>query len=205
MADIFDEVEEIMGDLESEMSELSTAKDEESNFNEAELQDIMSEIENLEKEFDSSLMEAAAPKETLQQEIDREMEMSAEIEAKVEVEPEAELEDDSAFGPEDFYEVPKTLAFEKKPIVNTSLNESPVKNSEISFEACGQMNLNLAFKIGDETAKLTIDPAKGLLVLLDGVELCINQEIGCSVTMSNGVKFTIPLTSSEASTKKKSA
>jgi hypothetical protein len=77
--------------------------------------------------------------------------------------------------------------------------------SEISLEARGQMALNLGFRIGDQEAQLVIDPEKGLTVSLSGVELCLNLEEGCKVTMSNGVKFTIPLTSPELSLKKKSA
>ncbi len=201
MTDIFDEVDDIMSDIDSETTEISASSDEESNFNETELQDIMSEIENLEKDFDLLPTETAVPKDTLQQEIDREMEMSTQAEA----EPVVETPTEPVFEEEAVAETPKVLPFDRKVVAETSVAVAPSKNSEISFEATGQMNLNLAFKIGDETAKLTIDPLSGLLVTLDGVELCINQDVGCSVTMSNGVKFTIPLTSSEASTKKKSA
>ena len=99
--------------------------------------------------------------------------------------------------------VAEILTFEKKivPAPSTSIKS----NSEISFEAIGQMNLNLGFKIGDESAQLSIDPNKGLVVSMNGVQLCINQEEGCVVTMENGVKFTIPLTSSDSTLKKKSA
>jgi len=67
------------------------------------------------------------------------------------------------------------------------------------------MSLNLGFKVGAENAMLVIDPVKGLSVTMSGVELVLNHEEGCKVTMANGVKFTIPLTSPESSLKKKSA
>ncbi|RPJ73546.1 MAG: hypothetical protein EHM20_12070 [Alphaproteobacteria bacterium] len=103
----------------------------------------------------------------------------------------------------------KVISFEKKPaapVTNYSASTATsASNSEISFEAQGQMSLNLGFKIGEESARLVIDPVKGLVVTMSGVELCINQEEGCKVTMESGVKFSIPLSNSEASSKKKSA
>ena len=47
MADMFDDVDEILSDAEMH-------DDDEKSFNESELQDIMSEIEDLEKEFDDT-------------------------------------------------------------------------------------------------------------------------------------------------------
>lgn len=189
MSDIFDEVDDILNEVNDEMAaEAAVVTDAEKNFNESELQDIMAEIESLEKEFDTEEVVALAEpivtpvqKTELQNEIDRELEMSF-----VEKE-EAEIESAT-----------KVLTFDKK-------NTATTKSSEISFEAHGQMNLNLGFKIGDENAKLTIDPVKGLVVTMSGVKLCINQEDGCIVTMENGVKFTIPLTGAESNLKKKSA
>ncbi len=229
MSDIFDEVDEILKDVDLGTDD-AAALDVESNFNEAELQDIMAEIENLEKEFEMSPAEASAEaadvvpaeiinempdeviateisaqeeieqpahveeapvekKLNLQDEIDRELELSLEMNQLPPVAPSAEV-----------------FSFEKKaPVVPPSPSSSGKMNSEISFEAIGQMNLNLGFKIGDESARLSIDPLLGLVITMNGVELCINQEEGCKVTMENGVKFTIPLTSSDSALKKKSA
>lgn len=198
MSDIFDEVDDILSEVnvDSEMEDFADisvdSSDAEKNFNESELQDIMAEIENLEKEYETVEVKAAvapiqAPtkQNDLQNEIDREIEMSM-IEKE-----EADLD----------MVAPKVLSFEKK----STSTAMPATSSEISFEAHGQMNLNLGFKIGDENAQLTIDPVKGLIVTMKGVELCINREEGCKVTMENGVKFTIPLTSAESNLKKKSA
>lgn len=205
MSDIFDEVDDILNEVNGEVEpKTPVATEMEKNFNDSELQDIMAEIENLEKEFETEEIAAvvAQPiiedvkKTDLQNEIDRELEMSLLDREEEELAMAA----------------PKILSFEKKeatveaviagPVTHTS---SPVSNSEISFEAHGQMNLNLGFKVGGESAKLTIDPVKGLVVTMSGVELCINQEDGCVVSMENGVKFTIPLTSNESGHKKKSA
>ena len=202
MSDIFDEVDDILSDVESTTLESGTPEMAEKNFNETELKDIMAEIESLEKEFESEAMvipklipenHFPSPEHTeLQSDIDREMEMSLAMQ---------KLENDEFMSSVE--DSPSILPFEKKIFSSSSTGKN--SGSEISFEAQGQMNLNLGFKIGEETVKLVIDPIKGLLVTMAGVELCINQEDGCKVTMESGVKFTIPLTSSESAFKKKSA
>lgn len=190
MDDIFDDVDSILdGDVSSE--------EETTNFNESELHDIMSEIEDLEKEFESEDVPM-----TLQEQIDAELamgmeEVTSEVSTVVETAPVAEVVETKA----------QVLAFEKAaPVaVVTNTTTSTNTSSGVSFAAHGQMSLNLDFMVGQETAKLTIDPVKGLVVTLSGVELCISEDSGCTVSMENGMKFTIPLTSSANSTKKKSA
>lgn len=210
MSDIFDEVDEILNEIDGEFdaSEMTEAEDypeameDDKSFNESELMDIMAEIEGLEQDFVAAEevvavakpMVAVVAKTELQNEIDRELEMSF-------VEKEEE---------ELAQATPAVLTFEKKTTAQptqavAAAVATPAASSEISFEAHGQMNLNLGFKIGEESAKLTIDPVRGMVVTMSGVELRINQEDGCIVTMENGVKFTIPLTSSESNLKKKSA
>jgi len=222
MTDIFDEVDDILNNVEDEgpAADLVDAADSvENNFNETELHNIIAEIENLEKDFTAdvnideiqaeieaefavvakvaeipkiivSTTQIEAKKTELQMQIDQELEMALKgvSEAK-----------EVANGPAMIKEVAapkensKVLSFEKKP------------TPEISFEAQGQMNLNLAFKIGEEIAKLTIDPVKGLIITMSGVELSINEIDGCKVTMDSGVKFVIPLITAETALKKKSA
>jgi hypothetical protein len=182
MSDIFDEVDDILSELDSTSSEMDMADSSDNNFNETELQDIMAEIESLENEFETTPTLKSAD---LQDEIDRELDMAT---ALCEPEIEATIE-------------PTILAFEKKSTPSVTSSSS----SEISFEAHGQMNLNLAFKIGEESAKLVIDPVRGLIITMSGVELCINEEEGCKVTMDTGVKFTIPMNTASSTSKKKSA
>ena len=196
MSDIFDEVDDILNDTEIENSGDEALDSAENNFNEAELHNIMAEIESLEKEFETDTFiepkviaqkpEKNQKQTDLQTEIDQELQMALEMKDTVKSIPISSEKIPTKTNS-------KVLTFEKK--------SSP----EISFEAHGQMNLNLAFKIGDESATLSIDPVKGLTVTMAGVELCINEIDGCKVSMDSGVKFIIPLTSSEASLKKKSA
>ncbi len=207
MSDIFDEVNDLLADVDASMDEVPSAEVSESNFNESELQDIMAEIESLEKDFETAPAEEEAiveiAKTSLQDEIERELEMSLKSGEVSAEEAQASIVSEVVAAPIAAPSAPTVLAFEKKstpaPISTAS------KSSEISFEATGSMNLNLGFKIGDETAKLSIDPLKGMTVTMNGVELCINQESGCTVTMENGVTFTIPLTSTDSATKKKAA
>lgn len=168
---IFDEADEILGE--------DSSTDEEKSFNESELQDIMSEIEDLEKEFEADTTMS------LQEQIDAELESVTEEVATevVSTEPVAQV-----------------LSFEKATPKTTTTKSS---GGEVSFAAHGQMKLNLDFKIGEDTATLSIDPVKGLVVMMTGVELCINEVTGCTVTMDNGMNFTIPLSAQDKSLKKK--
>lgn len=182
----FDDVESI---LDEEMS------GEDKNFNDSELQDIMAEIEDLEKEFSDEI-----PAEmTLQEKIDAELA--------------TELADEEVVASSPMVEpVAEVLAFEKAtpvaPVaapVMAAPKTTIAPTSQVAFSAQGSMALNLDFQVGGESAKLTIDPVKGLTVTVSGVELCISEDSGCTVSMENGMKFTIPLSSQNNSHKKKAA
>jgi hypothetical protein len=191
MADIFDEVDEILSDVDSTVDE--TVAEVESNFNESELQDIMAEIESLEQEFVTDEAEPVVAKTQLQEAIEKELEMSQDVSPEVK---------------EEIIAPASVLNFGKKVETAAPVKTAPVttsKSSEISFAANGQMNLNLSFKVGEETATLTVDPVLGLIVTMKGVELSINELDGCKVTMENGVNFTIPLTAGSSTSKKKAA
>ena len=176
---ILDEVDEILG-----------VADEDSNFNDSELQDIMSEIEDLENEFGTSRQSSV---QSQSKKIDADLAMELEEIPTAEI-----ITDDEFTAIEEKIVTPKAQVLEFK-------KSKPVSSSEVSFAAQGQMTLNLDFMVGSETAKLSVDPVKGLIVTLSGVELCINKDSGCTVSMENGMKFTIPLASPSVSTKKKSA
>ena len=215
MADIFDEVDEILGEMDSSAETSAEAKSVDQNFNDSELQEIMSEIENLEKEFDENETTLSTPKvvDHVQNELDEDK-FTAGLDSD-NVSDEYSDYVASAQAQEEVKEA-KVLSIGKTPVApistpvtsatTTSVSTpSSAHAPEISFEACGQMNLNLGFKIGSETAKLTVDPVKGLCITMNGVELLINESEGCKVTMESGVKFTIPLTSQASASKKKTA
>lgn len=187
MADnILDDGDDILG---------SESLEDDKSFNDSELQDIMSEIEDLEKEFDTVEENPMTLQEKIDAELERELDdiAHAEIFTDEEVEALDEVVETSTS---------QVLSFDK---ITKPAAVMPVTKSEVAFEARGQMSLNLDFMVGSETAKLSIDPVKGLMVTLSGVEICISEDSGCTVSMENGMKFTIPLSSSALSTKKKSA
>lgn len=191
----------IFDDVDAILSEDITA-DEDKNFNESELQDIMSEIENLEKEFASDDHQSDDTM-SLQEQIDAELNgMNDDISEEDQVAVVTEMHKPMPI---------ETVASTIKPKIMTMENivHSPIRTeipkSEVSFQAHGQMSFNLDFKVGMDTAKLTVDPVKGLMVTVAGVEFCINEESGCTVSMENGMKFTIPLSNQMNSPKKKAA
>ena len=184
---ILDDVDEILG----------TETNEDKSFNDSELQDIMSEIEDLEKEF----VEVEESPMSLQDKIDAELAAELEDIADVEI----FTDDEIAVMEESTLSVVDAPTQEAQVLEFSKSTKEVLSKSEVAFTAQGQMTLNLDFKVGSESAKLSIDPIKGLLVTLSGVKLCINEDSGCTISMENGMKFTIPLASPSVSTKKKSA
>lgn len=238
MGDIFDDIDEILSEAEvvdasanSSDAEIGDAE----NFNEAELQDIMSEIESLEKDFEdgsSAASAAAMIQDAVMDEINAELHKEEAPKASLQDEIERELEQSMMKGGDDPEEVspvivapiitastPASAPVEKEAAVLSFEKPAPkipvtsvaptaptapamTSSSGVSFAAQGSMALTLDFKVGAENAKLTIDPVKGLTVILAGVELIINETDGCLVTMDNGMKFTVPLATLSKSQKK---
>lgn len=172
-------------------------------FNEEELQDIMSEIEDLEKEFveETATAEAEGPHDDLQDTIDKEIEELNKIDI---TEPVAEAET-----PVEATSEPTVEATEEDNVVSILKEETPVattcegtySGAPVEFSANGEMNLNMNFSVGESTATLMVSKEGGLSVQMDGVDLEITDQ-GCTVELSGGVKFTVPLTAREASNKK---
>lgn len=194
----------------------------EQSFNDSELEDIMNEIENLEKEFvedgeksPEDLALSEAPVSSLQDEIDKEVESFAdemtpvveeapvaEVTAEVEEkEIEQEIVADAAV---EMVEEESTDNVVQMPVAEV---QAPTSNSgaNMDFSASGEMSLNLNFKIGSETATLKVDGEGGLVVDMAGVEVKISETEGCTITMEGGVNFNIPLTTNGEAAKKKVA
>lgn len=210
MGDIFDDIK-AMEDAASASTAEVTADPGDANFSASELDDIMAEIDNLEKDFEAEVVSttpiAAAAQVVVEPtpEVTK-VETVAKVEetiesAPVEMVPEMVTETVKEETPVET----KVLSFEKKPepvAVMPELKTSTTSN--VALTATGNMALNLAFKIGEENATLFIDQEKGLIVSFSGVEICLHAEKGCTVEMAGGVSFTVPVQSGAAS-KKKSA
>lgn len=233
MGDIYDDIDEILSAADAIEAETSAVMTEEKNFNEDELQDIMSEIESLEKEFGESEdgPVAISVKDAVMEELNEDLgeitdedleEINAEFKAEVaeviakvafadsptkpslqdEIEKELEASLKHTVAEANTKTEPKAEVLKFETPKSKTISPAPQATGDVSFSAVGSMALTLDFKIGEENAKLIIDPVKGLLVTLAGVELKINETDGCHVTMENGMKFSIPLATLDKSAKK---
>ncbi len=205
MSDIFDELKDLENaDLDA--GDLGVDASEDSNFNESELQDIMAEIDNLEKDFaaEPQVTPVIAKKETIApaEKISKESEEFDESPEDMMAEIEEAVEAKTIIAKPIVEEIPETkvLSFEKKsPPVASIMNDA---HSNVSLAASGDMSLNLSFKIGDEEANLVIDKEKGLHVIFSGVELTLHATNGCTVQMANGVSLNVPVKGTDSANKK---
>lgn len=203
-------------------------------FNDSELEDIMNEIESLEKEFavegadesDTPMMEASedlaieeAGTNGLQDVIDREVESieselhstmideSDEVSAAADsfvdsIEDEVEAVEQTAQPTmEEAEEVSNVVAFEPKKTTTHTVTSG---SSDMNVQLSGQMNMAMTFPVGDSQAEFTVNGGE-LSVQMNGMSISISENEGCTVTMENGVKFTIPLTTSATHSKKSAA
>lgn len=197
----------------------------EQGFNDSELLDIMQEIESLEREFassdeepksgeDLSIAADEVKKTNLQDEIDQELAASPEV-SEESTEPqedsieedsfeeldqaEAEMEAESAHESEPEVEDNNVVSMTPKSVPAPA--PSTHTSAPMSFSAEGSMNLNLEFTLGDAIASLHVHGQEGVTFEMEGVTLTLHPEHGAQVTMANGVKFTVPLSSPNAAKK----
>ncbi len=74
-------------------------------------------------------------------------------------------------------------------------------SAPMSFSAEGSMNLNLEFTLGGSIASLHVQGDEGVTFQMEGVTLTLHPEHGAQVTMANGVKFSVPLSTPNAAKK----
>lgn len=190
-------------------------KDEaEQGFNDAELQDIMNEIESLEKEFVSPDEESESQdlhlsedtphaeeieKTDLQRAIDEEMqsiETQASLgeieESMIDLDESVDSSEDE-FSDSDFDDEGDTLMPESSAPVSP-IRPSPMTSvpSQMEFSASGQMDLNLSFQVAQHIASLTVADSC-LKVELNGVTIHIDGEEGCKIELAGGGTFSFPL------------
>lgn len=147
------------------------------SFNDDELADIMSEIENLEKEFAESVDAAPAEEpqahaEPVEEEIDHtEPEVLAELVAK----PIEEVVHKTNHSE-------KVVAM-KKPSAPAHHAPAAGGHSSLSFKVEGQMTLSLAFEVNGQAVSLEI------------------SESGLQIAMDSGASFHLPMTNAGAAKK----
>lgn len=178
-----------------------TKQEESQPFNDAELQDIMSEIENLEQEFgdevEHPVAESAEPQQenepeevvAQQEEEDKDTAFDADELDSISSELDEELEE-----PCEEPESPVISNFPSRPEAEHSSVSSPVQ-----FEGSGDMNFNLSFDVAGEKAHLYIKDGS-LKVSVKGVELTLKED-GCHVHMDGGVTFSVPFEAQDSEKK----
>lgn len=181
------------------------------SFNDAELQDIMNEIENLEKEFveedDEGTEAMADASDDAQSNVDEPTAEEDSVEEESVEEPvseseEQEVEEEVATAPgfidaDDAVQAEAEHDDEVEPsnVVSISSATTTAKSTgeegHMSFSGSGQMNMELTFDLGQEKATVTVADGK-LQVTMNGVDLYLSEE-GCEVNMAGGVKFQVPV------------
>ena len=80
---------------------------------------------------------------------------------------------------------------------NVSSSDS---TSQVDFQASGSMDLSVNLNIAGQNAHMKVENGS-LTVHLNGVNVTISEEEGCSIKMAGGVNFSVPLNVGEASKK----
>lgn len=148
------------------------AEDVDQSFNDDELQDIMNEIESLEKEF---VEEDLAPSD---EEVHDEPLQQAQEEVAEPIDEEV-----VSTGPVQSEEE-NVVPMKERPTSSAS-------GADMEFSGAGSLDFNLCFKVAGQVASLKVDGDHGFSLHMDGVDLSIDEQ-GCTVTMQGGVKFTVP-------------
>lgn len=154
-------------------------------FNDAELQDIMSEIESLEQEFTEGV--SAEVDVADDEDLDSEM-----MEACAEDEIESEEDEEMFAELEDLDEDSEPVFAEVTPLASKPpKSSSPAAACPMSFSAQGQMEMKMTFAVGDEQVEVWTN-AEGLNLTMNGVTVQISEQEGCVIEWPGGMKFTLP-------------
>lgn len=201
---------------------MSEKNESDQNFNDAELRDIMSEIESLEKEFVDEESDDTNTDEVVN-ELDsaEETPEESEVEASTKTEDETSNEDDivseadiESISQEMVTSEENTTPNEEDNVTElhvykeestsiatkTSAPTSEISPGEMSFSGSGKLDLNLSFYIGDRQATLKVVDGVGLSVDLDGTTLKFDSN-GCHVDIEGGANINLPLSSSSSAKK----
>lgn len=155
-------------------------------FNEDELQDIMNEFESLEQEYND------APEQV------KEVKSAAPVEEVHEVEDEGELNIvDEIIDEEEAHDNVVSMS------AKTPASKPAPTASHTHHNVSSNVSMSMEFPIGDQVAQIGLNPEYGFSFNMDGVELTIDAENGCVMTLPGGMTFTFPV--QHKSKQKKSA
>ncbi len=151
----------------------SEREDSHQSIDNAELQGIMEEIENLENDF-SDEQELASLENSKSMQNDRELQ-----------------EDD---GRESLKDILMREAEKEKAKTADHSAQAQVPQNVLQAQTNAQgkdADFEMSFPIGKKRVQLTVRPGQTLSINLNGVQLNINEE-NCSISLEAGVSFAIP-------------
>lgn len=154
-------------------------QDADQGFNENELQDIMNEIESLEKEFTEE----------------------SEVVEEIQAQAEEVSSDESAFDQDEMQSIVDEVEALEQASSEAPQKVFPMKSSaapsEMCFSGSGSINFNMSFDLGSTPVEFSIDKDSGMTISMDHVEFCITED-SCVVKMPGGVTFNVPMSSNSA-------
>lgn len=106
---------------------------------------------------------------------------------------------DVTSGLDDEYETDNVVPMGQSTDVSSS-HSSYESASQVDFQASGSMDLSVNLNIAGQNAHMKVENGS-LTVHLNGVNVTISEEEGCSIKMAGGVNFSVPLNVGEASKK----
>ncbi|PIP90002.1 MAG: hypothetical protein COW01_15040 [Bdellovibrionales bacterium CG12_big_fil_rev_8_21_14_0_65_38_15] len=153
-------------------------------FNEDELQDIMNEFESLEQEYNDAPEQAKEVKSVAPTKVEEEVQ-------QVEDEGELNIVDEIV---DDFNDEVEEETHDN--VVSMSAKTSAPKSAPAAththHNASSNVSMSMEFPIGDQVAQIGLNPEYGFSFNMDGVELTIDAENGCVMTLPGGMTFTFP-------------
>tara|TARA_R110000868_G_scaffold83454_2_gene235547 strand:- start:4490 stop:4936 length:447 start_codon:yes stop_codon:yes gene_type:complete len=91
---------------------------------------------------------------------------------------------------------------EQSNVVSMNKSKTHTPKAKTSSES-PNMTMSMEFPIGEKLAQIGLNPEYGFSFSMDGVELTVDAENGCVMTLPGGMTFTFPI--EEKSKLKKSA
>ncbi len=165
----------------------------EQNFNDAELQDIMNEIENLEREYEEEDSSSSASKseETSLELTDADLAELSELDGELSSVEEEQVEEEDFEGSQEQPQEAEIVEMRPEAQAVGTSGAGPM-----NFSGKGQMDFEMNFQIGSSQAHLQVQQDQGLHIKMDGVALHIDES-GCQVKMKGGVQFSVPFDESK--------
>lgn len=173
----------------------------EESFSDAELGDIMAEIDDLEKEV---MKDAHSSATTSAASTDTDDHVEREEDAELAAEPEESLEeaesDDSPAIEFDAGELEELEALddEEGPSGQSEAKVIPMKSPHLAEG----VEFSLSLPIGENKVVVSYCPSNGLKVDMGALEMTLHPEKGHRVLMDNGVEFSIPVNKCSSKAKK---